>query len=192
MEELKEENRVYIGGKGKLEATVAGTRKYQTRRTTAEEYAETGKLLITELVDPGEIVAVHETDNIICNEGLLLYAGFIRDESGVYDVGIVHCEIGTGDTAPAAGDIILTAFSHRNTVTNDSRAAYEVTFATFFTKTESDVNIKEAGVWGGGDSNPDVGGQASGLLFAHWLAAFDNRAGLYDITITYILTVARG
>ncbi|MBA7688319.1 hypothetical protein ES703_96798 [subsurface metagenome] len=174
--ELKEQNRVYIGGKGILTVTKKGTRKFKD-----------GKM-----IDPGEIVKVVETLNIICNEGLLLIAGFTIDESGVYDVGLVHCEIGTDNTAPVAGDTTLGAFHHRNTITNDSRAAYETTFATFFTGAESDAAIEEAGIWGGGDSNPDAGGEATGLLFAHWLASFDNTGGTYDLTITYVLTISRG
>ncbi len=172
--ELKKRDKVYIGGKGILTATKAGTRKYD----------KDGKL-----IDPGEIVAVIETPNIICNEGLLLIAGFIIDESATYDTGLTYCEIGTDDTAPAAGDTTLTAFHHRNSVTNDSRASYETTSTTFFTAAEATANIKEASIWGGGDA---AAGEATGLLFAHWLAAFDNSGGLYDITITYILTVARG
>jgi len=175
--ELKDKNKVEVTGKGILTATKAGTRKFD----------KNGKL-----IEPGEIVKVIETPNIICNEGLLLMAGFTIDESATYDTGLVHCEIGTSNTAPAAGDTTLGAFHHRNTVTNRSRAAYETTFATFFTKTESTAAIEEAGIWGGGDSNPDAGGEATGLLFAHWLASFDNSGGLYDVTVTYVLTVARG
>lgn len=171
--ELKEKNRVYIGGKGILTATKKGTRKFQD-----------GKM-----IDPGEIVKVIETHNIICNEGLLLFAGFSIDESATYDVGLTYCEIGTDNTAPVAGNAALGATHHRNTVTNDSRAAYETTFATFFTAAESTAAIEEAGIWGGGDA---AGGNASGLMFAHWLASFSNVGGLYDITITYVLTVARG
>ena len=172
--ELKTKNKVYIGGKGVLTATKAGTRKYD----------KDGKL-----IDPGEVVAVIENPNIICNEGLLLFAGFTIDESATYDTGLTYCEMGTGTTAPAAGDTTLTTFHHRNAITSDSRAAYETTFSTFFTAAESTAAIKEAGTWGGGDA---AAGQATGLLFAHWLAAFDNSGGLYDITITYILTCARG
>ncbi len=171
--ELKEKSKLYIGGKGILTATKKGTRKF-----------ENGKM-----VDPGEIVFETETPNIICDEGLLLVSAFLIDESGVYDVGLTYCEIGTDNTAPVAGDVILTAFEHRNAITSGSRATYVDTFATFFTAAESTANIKEAGIWGGSDA---AAGEATGLLFAHWLAAFDNSGGLYDITITYVLTIARG
>ncbi len=171
---INERNKVYLSGKGALIATKAGTRKYDKKGN---------------LIDPGEIVAIVETPNIICNEGLLLMAGFAIDESATYDTGITYCEIGTSDTAPAAGDTTLGAFHHRNAITSDSRSDYEDTFSTFFTAAESTAAIKEAGMWGGGDA---AAGEATGLLFSHFLASFDNSGGLYDITLKYILTVARG
>jgi len=171
--ELIKKNKIEITGKGILTATKKGTRKFKD-----------GKM-----IDPGEIIAVQETGNIICDEGLLLVSAFTIDESAVYDVGLTYCEIGTDNTAPAAGDATLTAFHHRNAVTQDSRASYVMTFATFFTAAESTIAIEEAGIWGGSDA---AAGEATGLLFAHWLASFDNTGGLYDVTITYLLTVARG
>ena len=185
---LIKKDKIYIGGKGILTATKAGTRKLGPYEKI---FSPDGKLLFEgrPIIDPGEIVAVIEMPNIICNEGLVLIAGFTIDESATYDTGITYCEIGTDNTAPVAGDTTLGATHHRNIITNDSRSSYETTFATFFTAAESTANIKEAGVWGGGDA---AAGNATGLMFAHWLASFDNSGGLYDITITYILTVARG
>ena len=186
--EIKEKNKAYITGKGILTATKAGTRKLGSYE---EVYNSNGELLFKgrRIIDPGEIVAVIETPNIICDEGLLLFAGFIRDEHADCDVGITYCEIGTSATTPVAGDSALGATHHRNTITNSSRDTHEVTFATFFTKAESTANLKEAGNWGGAQA---AAGNATGLIFAHWLAAFDNSSGLYDITITYILSIARG
>jgi len=171
--ELKEKNNLIISGKGILEATKKGTRKYKN-----------GKL-----IDIGEVVYRVENPNIICNEGLQLAAGFLIDESAVYDVGLTYCEIGTGGAAPAAGDTTLTTYHGRKAVTTDSRASYEDTFATFFTAAESTCAIEEAGMWGGSNA---AAGEATGLLFSHFLVSFDNTGGLYDITITYVLTVARG
>ena len=167
-----EKNKLIISGKGILEATKKGTRKYENGVLT-----------------PGEVVYRVENPNIICNEGLVLVAGFAIDESAVYDVGITYCEIGTNNTAPAAGDVSLTTYHGRKAVTSKSRASYEDTIATFFTAAQSTCFIKEAGMWGG--SNAAVG-EATGLLFSHFLVSFDNGAGAYDITISYLLTCARG
>lgn len=171
--EIKEHNNLIISGRTVLTATKAGTRQYKN-----------GKL-----IDPGEIVAVIETKNIICNEGLVLMAAFAIDESATYDTGITYCEIGTGTTTPAAGDTTLTTYANRKAVTSKSRSNYEDTISTFFTAAQSTYNIKEAGMWGGGDA---AAGQATGLLVSHFLVSFDNSSGLYDVTISWILTCARG
>lgn len=170
---IKEKNTATINGKVILEATVKGTRKF-----------ENGKL-----VDSGIVSAQVENHNIICNEGLVLLGGFTIDESATYDTGITYCEIGTGNTTPAAGDTTLTTYHGRKVITSRSRSNYTMTFSTFFTAAEATCYIKEAGMWGGGDA---AAGEATGLLFSHFLASYDNSSGLYDITITYILTVARG
>ncbi len=174
MKQVEVKNKLVIGGKGILTATVKGTRKFD----------EQGRM-----IDPGVVVAEMETPNIVCNEGLQLFSGFIMDESAVYDVGYTYCEIGTDNTAPTATDTTLGTFSHRNAITSRSRSNYVITFATFFTAAECTIALEEAGIWGGSNA---AAGEATGLLGAHWLASFDNTGGSYDITITYVLTVARG
>jgi hypothetical protein len=134
-------------------------------------------------------VAVVENHNIICNEGLQLIAAFAIDESATYDTGLTYCEIGTGSTAPAAANTTMTTYANRIAVTSKSRSSYDVTISSFFTAAQSTYNIAEAGLYGGGDAGA---APASGLLFSHFLASYNNSSGLYDITITYILTVARG
>lgn len=172
--EIKEKNNLIISGKGIVTVTKRGTRKY----------ADDGKLL-----DPGEIVAVVENHNIICNEGLQLLAAYAIDESATYDTGLTYCEAGTGQTTPAAADTTLTTYANRLAVTSKSRNNYEVTISTFFTAAQLTYHIYEAGIWGGGDA---AAGPATGLLFSHFLVNYNNSAGLYDVTITYVLSVARG
>ncbi len=169
---LTEKRKLEISGAGQLVATVKGTRKYHKGV----------------LIDPGIIVKIVDTPNIICNEGLELFAGFIIDESGVYDVGLTYCEIGTDNTAPTATDTTLTAFHARKAITADSRLLYVCTFSTFFTAAEATAAIEEAGIWGGSNA---AAGEATGLLFAHWLSSFDNSGGLFDITFNYILSISR-
>jgi len=185
---LTEKDKGFFAGRGVLIATKAGTRKLGEYREIRDK---DGRCIFKgrPVIDEGEIVATVETENIICNEGLQLFAGFSRDESATYDTGLTYCETGTDDTTPAIGDTALGAFHHRNAITSDSRDDYDVTFSTFFTAAEATAAIEEAGIWGGGDA---AAGEATGLLFAHWLASFDNSGGLYDITIKYILTIARG
>ena len=186
---MKERNKIEIGGVGQLIATVKGTRKYG--KPTIIRDPETGKVTFRgkPLIDPGIIVHQQETPNIICNEGLILFAGFAIDEAGDIDgVGITYCEIGTDNTAPTATDIILGAYHGRLIATARTRLLYVSTISTFFTAAQSTAAIEEAAVWGGTNA---VAGQATGLLFAHWLSSFDNTGGLYDITFNYILTIDR-
>ncbi|MDD5038722.1 MAG: hypothetical protein PHN78_05335, partial [Dehalococcoidales bacterium] len=104
--QIKERNGLYIITKGILTASRRGTRKF----------------LNGKMIDPGEIVAVVENHNIICNEGLLLASAFFIDESATYDTGITYCEIGTSSTAPAAGDTALGAYHARKAITSRTRS----------------------------------------------------------------------
>jgi len=185
---MKEKNNLTISGTGIITATRKGTRRLGEYQ---EMFGKHGELIFRgrPIINEGEIVAIIENHNIICNEGLQLVAGFAIDESATYDTGITYCEIGTGSTAPAAGDTTLTTYHGRKAITSASRSNYVATISTFFTAAESTAVIAEAGMWGGGDA---AAGQATGLLFSHFLASFNNSGGLYDITITYILTIARG
>ena len=133
-----------------------------------------------------EVVKVIEAKNIICDEGKKLITGFLADESAVYDVGITFQEIGTGVAVPAVGDTTLTTYSARHALTSAVSAANVITASFFWTAAESTFDIKEAGCWGGSGANA---GEATGLLFNHWLIAFDNSGGLYDLTFDYILTI---
>ena len=133
-----------------------------------------------------EVVKVIESHNIICDEGKKLITGFLADESAVYDVGITYQEIGTGVAVPAVGDTTLTTYSARHALTSAVSAANVLTASFFWTAAQSTFNIKEAGVWGGSNA---AAGEATGLLFAHWLIAFDNSGGLYDLTFEYICTI---
>jgi len=186
--EIKEQNSLRISGHGIITATRKGTRRLGEYQ---EMFGKHGELIFRgrPIINEGEIIAIVENHNIICNEGLQLMAGFVIDESATYDTGITYCEIGTGSTAPAAGDTTLTTYHGRKAITSASRSNYVATISTFFTAAESTAVIAEAGEWGGGDA---AAGQATGLLFNHFLASFDNSLGAYDITITYVLTIARG
>jgi len=74
----------------------------------------------------------------------------------------------------------------RKAATSRSRSVNEITITTFFTAGESTYAIEEAGIFGHSTASvtPD-----SGIIFSHWLVSFDNSGGVYDITISYILTI---
>lgn len=140
------------------------------------------------VIDPktGKTVKVIPARNLVCNEGKQLVGGFLIDESDVYDVGITYMEIGTGSTTPTVDDTTLTTYAAREAVTSRSRTANEITISTFWTAAQCTYNIKEAGVWGGSGA---AAGEATGLLFAHWLTSYDNSAGNYDLAFDYVLAI---
>lgn len=132
----------------------------------------------------GEIITLQGT-NLRVTAGKVLLCQMLIDEAG-YDTGLTYCAIGTNNTAPAVGDTTLGTEAARKVITSKTRSGAEITLATFFTAAESTYNIKEAGIFGHSTAS---GAPDSGVLFSHWLVSFDNSSGLYDITISYILTV---
>ncbi len=135
-------------------------------------------------IKTGEVI-VKEGENLIVSAGKALVGDMLKDTAG-YDTGLTYQAIGTNNTAPALGNTTLTAEAARKAITSKSRVANVVTYSTFFTAGESTYNIKEAGIFGHSTASvtPD-----SGILFSHWLAAFDNSGGLYDLTFDYVLTI---
>jgi hypothetical protein len=123
--------------------------------------------------------------NLITTAGKGLVADMLIDVSG-YDTGLTYQLLGTGDTAPAITDTQLTTEAVRKAVTSKSRLGAVVTLSTFFAAGECTLDLAEAGVAGHSTASatPD-----SGVLFSHYLAAFDNTGGLYDLTYDYVLTL---
>ena len=133
----------------------------------------------------GIIATVLEGHNMIVTDGLEIVTDMLIDASATWDVGLTYCELGTSAQTPVAGDAALVAASKRKAITSRSRSGVAGTFSTFFTAAESNIFIKEAGLWGGSAAAAGLG---TGKLFARWLSSFDNSAALYDITIEYTLT----
>jgi len=135
-------------------------------------------------IKTGEII-VKEGKNLICAVGKGLVGDLMIDTAG-FDVGLTFCAIGSDNTAPNVADTTLTVEEFRKAVTSRSRTVNEITITTFFTAGESTYAIEEAGIFGHSTASatPD-----SGIIFSHWLVSFDNSGGVYDITISYILTI---
>lgn len=135
---------------------------------------------------PDEIIL--EGENLIVTIGKNLIGWMLIDASG-YDTGLTYCAIGTGTTAPAAGDTTLTTESARKAITSKTinTTTHEITLSTFFTKAESTYFIKEAGIFGHSTAGA---GANTGVLASHFLVSFDNSGGLYDVTLDLIWTIA--
>jgi len=135
-------------------------------------------------IKTGEII-VKEGENLIATVGKGLVGDLMIDTAG-FDTGLTFCAIGSDNTAPNVADTTLTVEEFRKAVTSRSRTVNEITITTFFTAAESTYAIEEAGIFGHSTASatPD-----SGIIFSHWLVSFDNSGGVYDITISYILTI---
>lgn len=121
--------------------------------------------------------------NLVVQEGLNLVADLLIDDE---TTGLTYHAIGTDGTPPVSGDVALGAESARKTWTIKNRTGSEITYEVFYLAAEATFNIAEAGVFGGASasSTPD-----SGRLFSHYLQAYDNSAGLVDLTFEYVLEV---
>lgn len=126
-----------------------------------------------------------KTHNLITTVGL----NNIVDAFIGADIGPAYHAIGTGTTNPVIGDTTLTAEVSRRSVTSMVRTSSSVTVSTFFPVAECTYNIKESGVFGGSSAStsPDTG-----TLISHYLQSYDNTAGSYDLTFSWMLVINRG
>lgn len=132
----------------------------------------------------GEVI-VKTGKNIIVTVGKELVGDILIDKTG-YNTGLTYQAIGSSDAAVGIGDTTLTVEEARKSVTYKSRTVNVLTYSTFLTAGESTYNIKEAGIFGHSTASVTPG---SGILFSHWLVAFDNTAGTYDLMFDYVLTI---
>lgn len=98
---------------------------------------------------------------------------------------ITYCAVGTGTTAPALGDTDLQTELFRKLVSVRSVANNIATFQTYFTTSEANGTLREAGLFG-----DDASGTAdSGTLFCR---AAINRTKTSSDTLSISWTVAIG
>lgn len=134
---------------------------------------------------PYEPVFEFGGQNLITATGQSLIGDMLIDVSS-FDTGLTYHAIGTSSTAVASGDFKLGAESNRLAITSKSRNGNVLTYSTFFTAAQSAVSIQEAGLFG---HNTASTASNSGILFNHYLVYLNNSASLYDVTMTYTLTI---
>ena len=139
-------------------------------------------------IKTGEVI-VKEGKNLIVTVGKAQVGDMLIDVAG-YDTGLTYCALGSDNTAPIVGQTTLVneggGVAMRLPITHKSRLANVITLSTFFTAALSTLAIEEAGIFG--HSTAD-GVRNSGIMFSRWLVSFDNSGALYDITVTYVLTI---
>lgn len=142
--------------------------------------------------DTDKVAKVIDGENLIMAVGKAQLGDMLIDVAG-YDNGITYCALGDDDTAPATGQTELGdeggtgpgGAAMRLAITYKARFINTITLSTFFTAAQSTLAIKEASMFGH-DAN---GVKDSGIMFSRWIVTFDNSGALYDITISYILTI---
>jgi hypothetical protein len=132
----------------------------------------------------GRIVAQHTAHNLWTTLGKEMVANLLGATTG-YEVGITYCAIGTGSTAPAAGDTTLVAEASRKVISSYTPAGAVLEISTFFTSVESAYNIQEVGLFGHTSATASAD---SGLLFARALLALDNSGGTNNVSIDWTIT----
>ena len=98
---------------------------------------------------------------------------------------ITYCAVGTGTTAPAAGDTDLETEIERKQVSDRSVTNAVAKFRTFYNTSEANGALKEAGLFGDdASSTPD-----SGTLFCR-LAINKTKTSAETLTIDWEFTVS--
>ena len=133
-------------------------------------------------VKTGEVI-IKEGDNLIVTVGKELLGRMLIDEAG-YDTGLTYCAIGSNAAAPNIADTVLGTESARKAITSKTRVSNVITLSTFFTAAQSTFALEEAGIFG---HSTATAAADSGVLFSHWLSAFDNSLAAFDITWDYVL-----
>lgn len=133
--------------------------------------------------DTGELLVA--ADNLITTLGKQFVGEMLRDGSG-FDTGLTYMAAGTGTTAPSVADTQLATETVRGGLTGKTISGNVLTISRFFTDTEISFYIKELGVFGHTTASATPN---SGTLFSRALLSYDNSANMYDLLISYDLTI---
>ena len=131
----------------------------------------------------GHLMHEDEVNNLVVSVGKAMVGDLLIDVEGT---GLTYHAIGTGNTAPSAGDTALTTESARKAITAKSRSGNVLTLSTFYLAAESTYSIAEIGIFGGSTAGVTAD---SGKLFSHFLQTYDNSAGAFDLTFDYSITI---
>ena len=125
--------------------------------------------------------------NLITTAGRVLLTRMLAEEAG-WDTGITYLGIGTGATAPAITDTILTTETKRKAVaTPVYRVTNRLQFKAYFPAADCNVFVKEVGLFGHSTATATIN---TGELFNHALLSKDNSGGSpVDLTFYLVVTI---
>lgn len=132
----------------------------------------------------GKIKRVYEYDNIIPLVARTMIANNLVATAPDNVMRIKHVALGTGVTAPAAGDTKLQTETYRNEVASEVNEDNVGYVSGFFTAAECNGTYKEAGLFADSTGVAD-----SGILVSH-VAINITKANTETLTIDWILTVS--
>ncbi len=162
-----------------------GLKMYNVNMQLNEKIIPAGKVLI-EIRDAktGKLKSQDLIKNTFCTAGKVAMADALRGTETANRGIITYCAVGTDATAPEAVDTHLGAELFRKLVSVRSVAANVATFQTFFTTTEANGELREAGLFGGdASSTPDTGTLFSKLAINRTKSASDTLTLTWSITI---------
>ena len=115
----------------------------------------------------GNIINVQELKNLITTVGLNMIRDALHAVADIDDCEIKYVEVGTGDTAPALGDVALDTYEFRKIMTSTSKPADGQTRCTcYIAPGEAVANLREIGWWAGDGC---TGAEASGIMISRVL-----------------------
>lgn len=148
-----------------------------------ENLKATGKLKITKRDLDGNILSIHDYDNVVCTVAKTMIANNLTDVSPDNVMRINYGALGTNTTAPAAADTQLGTETYRNLVASQTNSANVAYITLFFSATECNGTYKEAGLF----SNA-TGTANSGVIFSH-VAIDETKTNTQTLTIDWTITI---
>lgn len=130
----------------------------------------------------GSIARIQEQDNLVVSSGKTAVANALWSPSGTIKVS--HIELGTGTTAPAAGDVALQTPSYRNALASGNNVNNIVSLTGFFGFTETTGTYREAGLFINGS-----GTLGTGTLLSR-VAINITKTNVQTLTIEWTITVS--
>lgn len=144
-----------------------------------DSFTITGRVTIT--VEGPEGPRVYKYDNTVATVGKAAIADALWDPSGGIQVSYV--ELGSGTTAPAAGDTALETPVYRNALASGNNISNVATLTGFFSATETNGTYREAGLYIGGS-----GTLGTGTLLSH-VAINVTKSASETLTIEWSISI---
>lgn len=125
---------------------------------------------------------VGEYENLVVNAGKAAIARALYDPT--FAVRVAYVEVGTGITAPAAGDTALETSAYRKALSSGNSSGAVVSLAGYLNLTETSGAFKEAGLFIGGTSTPGSGTLLSRVAIDKTKTTSDTMTVEWEITIS--------